>query len=93
MSTDNALAQLWVTPKYDGDIGLRTGRAQKFPKVEFTHPYERWVNRSLSIVDNYEGITFSLEEFWKRVSRSQGSKPLYLDIFLLCFNAEVAQPG
>ena len=55
MITDNALAQLWVTPKYDGDIGLRTGGAQKFPKVEFTHLFERWVNRSLSVVcDNYE---------------------------------------
>ena len=49
MSTDNALARLRVTPKYDGDIGLEMGGAQKFPKVEFTHLSEEWVSRSPSV--------------------------------------------
>ena len=52
MSTDSALAQLCVTPKYDGDIGLRMGGAQKFPKVEFTHLSERWVSRSQMVVSD-----------------------------------------
>ena len=55
MSTDNALARLRVTSRCNGDIGLRTGGAQKFPKVEFTHLFERWVSRSRSVVsDIYE---------------------------------------
>jgi len=33
MSTDKALAQLWVTLKCDGDIGLREGGAQKFQRL------------------------------------------------------------
>ncbi len=37
----------------DGDIGLRRGGAQKFPKVEFTHLSEKWVSRSPS-VGNYQ---------------------------------------
>ncbi len=49
MSTDNAFAQLWVTPEDDGDIGLRRGEAQKFLKVEFTHLSGIWVSRSLSV--------------------------------------------
>jgi hypothetical protein len=55
MSTDNALARLRVTSKCNGDIGLGTGGAQKFPKVEFTHLSERWISRSLSVAsDIYE---------------------------------------
>ena len=50
MSTDNALARLRVTSECNGDIGLRMGGAQKFPKVEFTHLSERRVIRSLSVV-------------------------------------------
>ena len=46
MNADSALAQLWVTPKCDGDIGLRMGGAQKFSKVEFTHLFEKRVSRS-----------------------------------------------
>ncbi len=41
MIADNALDQLRVTPKYDGDIGLGKGGAQKLRKVEFTHLFER----------------------------------------------------
>lgn len=47
MRTDSALARLRVTPKYDGDIELRMGGAQKFPRVEFTHLSEKRVSRSL----------------------------------------------
>jgi hypothetical protein len=55
MNTDEALARLRVTSKCVGDIGLRKGGAQKFPKVEFTHLSERWVNRSSIVVsDIYE---------------------------------------
>ena len=56
MNTDNALAQLRVTPKYDGDIGLRNGGAQKFPKVEFTHLFEKRVIRILSVCRIADGI-------------------------------------
>ena len=49
MSTDKALARLRVTSKFDGDIGLGKGGAQKFPKVEFTHLFEKWVSRSPSV--------------------------------------------
>ena len=50
MRTDNALARLQVTLKCNGDIGLRRGEAQKFPKVEFTHLLGMRVSRSLSVV-------------------------------------------
>ena len=51
MTADNALARIRVTSDCNGDIGLEMGGAQKFPKVEFTHLFERWVSRSPSVVD------------------------------------------
>jgi len=68
MNTGNASAQLRVTSKYDGDIGLGRGGAQKFPKVEFTHLFERWVNRSQSVDYGWDSVLFFNN--WNKVSRS-----------------------
>jgi hypothetical protein len=50
MRTDNTLAHLRVTPKYDSGIDLRSGGAQKAPKVKFTHLSDKQVSRSLTVI-------------------------------------------
>jgi len=41
MIDDDTLANLWVTPKNDGDIRLDQGRTQKFIIMEFIRATEQ----------------------------------------------------
>jgi hypothetical protein len=56
MITDEILANLWVTPKCDGDIWLRNGETQKFLAVDVHSTIVRDRSRATSRILKYSVI-------------------------------------